>query len=68
MVKIRICPKCKHPTLRPAFNVSGWLGPEHFECTNCGYSGAFYVEVDSEDYELSEDKMIGDIKDDENNQ
>jgi len=57
MVKMRLCPRCKKPKLRPAFNVSGWLGPERFECTNCGYTGSFYVEIDSEDYELSEDEL-----------
>ncbi len=52
MVKIRICPKCKEATLRNAVNVSGWLAPDMFECTTCGYTGRFYVEVDSNDYEL----------------
>ena len=48
MVKIRICPKCKNPTLRPAFNVSGWLAPDMYEC-DCGYVGLFYIEIDSEE-------------------
>ncbi len=56
MVNIRICPKCKEPKLKAAVNVSGWLAPEMFECVACGYIGRFYVEVDSEDFELDNEK------------
>ncbi len=52
MVNIRICPKCKEPKLKNADNVSGWLTPDMYECTGCGYMGRFYVEVDSEDYKV----------------
>ncbi len=58
MVKIRICPKCKESTLRNAINVSGWLAPDMYECTTCGYTGRFYVEVDSDDYELEKEKNL----------
>lgn len=51
MGKIRICPRCKEPKLRNATNVSGWLAPNLFECSNCQYTGAFFLEVDPEDYE-----------------
>ncbi|MHA1294796.1 MAG: hypothetical protein ACTSQJ_19325 [Promethearchaeota archaeon] len=51
MVKIRLCPKCKEPKLKSATNVSGWLAPDLYECTNCKYIGAFYLEIDSKDYE-----------------
>ena len=54
MVKIQVCPKCMKPTLKPAINVSGWLAPDMFQCTNCGYLGYFFVEIDSEDYKLDE--------------
>ncbi|MFX1410277.1 MAG: hypothetical protein ACFFA6_07985 [Promethearchaeota archaeon] len=54
MVNIRICPNCKKPKLKNAVNVSGWLGADFFECTNCGYTGRFYIEVDSEDFELDQ--------------
>jgi hypothetical protein len=57
MVKIRICPKCKEPTLRNAVNVSGWLAPDMYECTSCGYFGRFHVEVDSDDYELEQEEL-----------
>jgi hypothetical protein len=52
MVNIRICPKCKEPKLKSALNVSGWLGSNLMECTNCGYTGYFYIEIDPEDYKL----------------
>ncbi|MFX1487634.1 MAG: hypothetical protein ACFFBI_00680 [Promethearchaeota archaeon] len=57
MVKIRICPKCKKPTLKMAMNVSGWLAPDLFECRDkkCGYVGQFYIEIDSEDFELEQE-------------
>lgn len=61
MVNIRICPKCKKPTLKMALNVSGWLGPDLMECKNCGYTGYFYIEIDPEDYKLDpEDELSND--------
>jgi len=56
MVNIRICPKCKQPKLKSAVNVSGWLAPNMMECTNCGYLGYFYIEIDPEDFELEEEE------------
>ncbi|MHA1729844.1 MAG: hypothetical protein ACTSWY_14105 [Promethearchaeota archaeon] len=46
--KIRLCPKCRRPTLKSAFNVSGWLANAMFKCTNpeCGYVGSLYIEAD----------------------
>jgi hypothetical protein len=57
MVDIRICPKCKKPTLRNATNVSGWLAPDLYECSDekCRYVGRFYIEIDSEDFELDQE-------------
>jgi hypothetical protein len=31
-----------------------------FECTNCGYMGYFYIEIDSEDFQLDEEKTEDD--------
>ena len=53
--KIRICPKCKKPKLKNAINVSGWLAPSMFECTECNYVGQFYLEVDPDDFLLNEE-------------
>ena len=52
MVRIRICPKCKKPTLKMAVNVAGWLTPNIFECTSCDYVGALIIEIDPKDLEL----------------
>ncbi|MFW9823550.1 MAG: hypothetical protein ACFFE4_11470 [Candidatus Thorarchaeota archaeon] len=57
MVNIRICPKCKEPKLKNAVNVSGWLAPNMVECTKCGYTGYFFMEIDSEDFELDEEDI-----------
>ena len=59
MVNIGICPKCKKPTLRNATNVSGWLAPDLYECSNekCRYVGRFYIEIDSEDFKLDQDDI-----------
>jgi len=58
MVKIRLCPKCKKPTLRPALNISGWLAPDMFECKECNYTGRFHIIVDSEDYKLDDENSL----------
>ena len=49
MTRIRICPKCKKPTLKQAVNVSGWLAPDMFECTSCNYIGPLLLEIDPKD-------------------
>jgi len=47
MGKIRLCPKCKKPTLKNATNVSGWLAPDLYKCKDdkCGYVGRIYIEL-----------------------
>ncbi|MFX0081610.1 MAG: hypothetical protein ACFE94_07650 [Candidatus Hodarchaeota archaeon] len=62
MVSIRICPKCKEPKLKSAVNVSGWLAPSMYECTNCGYLGHFYIEIDPEDFQLDEEDPSNNYK------
>ncbi|MHA2182104.1 MAG: hypothetical protein ACXAAH_11855 [Promethearchaeota archaeon] len=57
MVNIRICPKCKEPKLRNAVNVSGWLAPNMYECSKCGYLGHFFLEIDPEDFELDHEDI-----------
>jgi hypothetical protein len=49
MTRIRICPKCRKPTLKNAVNVSGWLAPNMFECTSCNYIGSLFLEIDPKD-------------------
>ena len=64
MVNIILCPKCRRPTLRSATNVSGWLAPAMFECSNekCKYIGYFYIEVDPNDFKLNEENDKSEIE------
>jgi len=64
MANIRICPKCKKPKLKPATNVSGWLAPQMFECTECDYIGSFFLEIDPDDYKLTEENDKKENKED----
>ena len=63
MTNIRLCPKCRQPTLRSATNVSGWLAPAMYECSNdkCKYIGYFFIEVDPNDYKLNEENEKSDF-------
>ncbi|MHA1687916.1 MAG: TFIIB-type zinc ribbon-containing protein [Promethearchaeota archaeon] len=56
MKKIKICPKCKSPRIKPAMNVSGWLAPDLYECRDCNYVGSLYLEMDLEEYEQMKKK------------
>lgn len=56
MAKIKLCPKCRKSKLRNATNVSGWLAPDMYECTECKYIGYLYLEVDSNDFEASDEQ------------
>ncbi|MFX0018122.1 MAG: hypothetical protein ACFFAK_02105 [Promethearchaeota archaeon] len=58
MTKIRICPKCRKPKLKNATNVSGWLAPDMYKCTECDYIGYLYLEVDSEDLKPQNDNEL----------
>jgi hypothetical protein len=60
MVNIRICPKCKEPALKSGLNVSGWLAPNMVECTKCGYTGYFFIEIDPEDFKLDPEDSFND--------
>jgi hypothetical protein len=62
MAKIRICPKCKQPKLKSAVNVSGWLAPDMYECTNCKYTGRLFIEVEPDEYEKIKDLDFKDIE------
>jgi len=51
MKMIRICPMCKKPTLRPADSISGWMTAPILLCSDCGYRGIVYLEVDADEFE-----------------
>lgn len=63
--KIRICPFCKKPTLRPADSISGWMTADVFACSNCGYRGHLYIEVDPEEFEKSQKESSTDENEEE---
>lgn len=46
--EMRLCPKCKRPTLVQATSVSGWLDASMFTCkdASCGYTGRFFITID----------------------
>ncbi|MFW9772557.1 MAG: hypothetical protein ACFFBY_01120 [Promethearchaeota archaeon] len=56
MTKIKLCPKCRKAKLKNATNVSGWLAPDMYECTECKYIGYLYLEVDSNDFEPGDEE------------
>ena len=56
MTKVKICPKCREPKLKLMMNVSGWLAPPLYECLNCGYVGALFLEIDSENNSSKSDQ------------
>ena len=64
MAKIRLCPKCKKPKLRPLMNVRGLFGlaADMFECDECHYRGRFHIVVDTEDYKLDDDSEVENLK------
>jgi hypothetical protein len=49
---IRLCPRCKKPMPRSAYNVSGWFAPKEYTCDHCGYTGHFFIEVDPSEVDL----------------
>ena len=51
---IKLCPQCQKPTLSHT-KTAGWLSHETYYCTECGYMGAFYIEIDLDE---AGDKMI----------
>ena len=56
MVNIRICPKCKKPTLKNAFNLlHAWGSPPKYRCDECDYLGFFSLEIDPDDYKIDSD-------------
>ncbi len=44
----KLCPRCLNP-LTPRNELGGWLIPQDYYCTKCGYSGTVFVERESLD-------------------
>jgi len=43
--KISVCPNCNSPDIRQSTSVSGWLLPEEWACSKCGYTGILVKEI-----------------------
>ncbi|MBD3351388.1 MAG: hypothetical protein GF364_07865 [Candidatus Lokiarchaeota archaeon] len=57
--EIPLCPKCKKPISKQAFNISGWLSNPSYECLHCGYVGPFYVVAEVQTEENGDKKALG---------
>jgi len=44
----KLCPRCLTP-LKRGSKLGGWLIPQDYYCTNCGYRGTAYLESTGED-------------------
>lgn len=66
---IRVCPMCRKAALRPeATLLMGWMtGRTYYFCTNCGYHGSVYVEVDVDEYDRYQRKESFEPSRDESN-
>jgi transposase-like protein len=47
-MRIKVCPQCGSKNI---YAEDGGVLGEVYRCRDCGYTGAFIVEVDSEEYE-----------------
>jgi hypothetical protein len=41
----KLCPRCLNP-LSAGSELGGWLVPQSYYCTKCGYSGSAFLERD----------------------
>jgi len=46
MVRINVCPKCNSPDIRQESSLGGWLMPESWSCSKCGYRGILVKEIE----------------------
>ncbi len=42
---VKLCPKCQQPELIKT-TYGTFTNTENYKCRNCGYTGAFYIEID----------------------
>ena len=43
----KLCPRCLAP-LKPRNELGGWLVPQDYVCTKCGYARSVYLENDAD--------------------
>ena len=44
----KLCPRCLNP-LTARNKLGGWLVPQDYYCTKCGYSGTVFIEREAPD-------------------
>ncbi len=47
VLSTKLCPKCLAP-LTARSELGGWLVPQDYYCTKCGYAGTAYLEKDAD--------------------
>ena len=53
---VKLCPVCETPSLKSSSPLNGWLTPQIYICTKCGYKGPIYLEVTPERGGSSKDR------------
>jgi transcription elongation factor Elf1 len=48
------CPKCGSPKLSLSSSLDYWLTPQKYYCSNCGYIGMVFMELEKEAIENEE--------------
>ncbi len=43
------CPKCGSPRLRLSSSLDYWLLPQKYICSDCGYMGSVFMELEKEE-------------------
>jgi transposase-like protein len=47
---VKLCPRCLKP-LQKGSKLGGWLVPQDYYCTSCGYKGTVFLEKSSSEGE-----------------
>jgi len=43
------CPRCGSPRLQLSSSLDYWLTPQKYICSNCGYMGSVFMELEKEE-------------------
>jgi len=52
----KLCPRCLTP-LTPRSNLGGWLVPQDYYCSKCGYAGTVFLEKDRDEPSSEPEKV-----------
>jgi predicted RNA-binding Zn-ribbon protein involved in translation (DUF1610 family) len=45
----KFCPRCGSPKLRLSSNLDYWLLPQTYICSDCGYAGCVFMELEKDE-------------------